>query len=525
MRSMPPSKALAAFASALLLVLPAAAQDPALKFGPADAEHLLNRAGFGGTPEEIAGLVAIGATRAVDQLIDATALGSDSGLPVFLPEDTMVRPDPEQMRQMTDEERKKAAQEMRRRDQAQLFQFRNWWIDRMVNTRAPVEEKMTLFWAGHFTSSQRDVKNSVHMIQQNQMLREQALGNFRLLLHAMARDPAMLEYLDNNRNKKSAPNENFAREVMELFTLGVGNYTEEDIREAARAFTGWSFVGDRFVLNERQHDFGEKKVLGKTGKWDGDEVLDILLEQPAAPKFLASRILGFFVTPNPPEAMVARYAALLRTNDWNLKPVMRALFLDPEFYSEKFEFSRILGPIEFAVSIARKLPCAQKPPSFMIAFACDNLGQSLFAPPNVKGWEGGEAWITTSTLLDRGNLALALVEGLDVEEMRGRFGGGGRMPGFGFMDRAERPRGWHPRLRLADFLRERSASTPQEVVSVMCDHFLSVPVSSEARASLEKFLTDDLAAGETFSTEGILAGRRLIKLVHLILSLPEAQLA
>jgi uncharacterized protein (DUF1800 family) len=524
MRTMPRSKARALPILVLgLAALAVHAPAQAFRFGPAEAEHLLNRAGFGGTPEQIASLVAMGPEKAVDQLLEATALGSDSGLPVFLPEDTKARPDPEVMRAMTDDERKKFQQEMRRKDQAQLFQFRNWWIDRMINTTAPVEEKMTLFWAGHFTSSQRDVKDSAHMIQQNQTLRDQALGNFRLMLHAIARDPAMLEYLSASKNRKNAPNENFAREVMELFTLGLGNYTEEDIREAARAFTGWGYVGDRFVLNDKQHDSGDKTVLGSTGKWDGGDVLDILLAQPAAPRFVASRILGFFVTPHPPEAMVARYAALLRQHEWNVKPVMRALFLDPDFYAPEHMFSRILGPVEYAVSIARKLPCTQKPPAFMIAMACDRLGQSLLAPPNVKGWEGGEAWITTSTLLERGNLAQALVDGLDVDEMRGRFGGE-RLPGFGFMDRAERPRGWHPKLRLAEFLKQRDASGPKDVVVVLCDHFLSVPVSDEARASLEKFLTDDLAAGEKFSFEGMLAERRLEKLVHLILSLPEAQL-
>jgi uncharacterized protein (DUF1800 family) len=222
MRSSIPSKALAGVAW-LILAVPAAAQE--LRFSPADAEHLLNRAGFGGTPEEIARLVALGPEAAVDQLLSSSALGSDSGLPVFLTEETKRRPDPAQARTMSDEERRRMQQEMRRKDQAQLFRFRKWWIDRMIATQAPAEEKMTLFWAGHFTSSQRDVKNSVHMIQQNQTIREHALGSFRLLLHAIARDPAMLEYLDNNRNRKNAPNENFAREVMELLTLGLGNYT------------------------------------------------------------------------------------------------------------------------------------------------------------------------------------------------------------------------------------------------------------------------------------------------------------
>jgi hypothetical protein len=498
------------------------AQSGSGRFGPLEAEHLLNRAGFGGTPAEIARLVSIGQVAAVDELVNDSALGSDSGLPGFVTQ-TYLRRDPERMRSMSEDERREALQEARRNDQAQVLRFRNWWIDRMVRTSAPLEEKMTLFWAGHFTSSQRDVRNSVHMIQQNQMLREHALGSFRLMLHEVARDPAMLEYLDNNRNRKGSPNENFAREVMELFTLGVGNYTEEDIREAARAFTGWTFQGDRFVLNRRQHDFATKTVLGKKGNWNGDEVLDILLEQPAAPKFVAARLLGFFLTPEPSEAMVARYAALLRKNDWNLKPVMRALFLDPQFYSEEYACSRILGPVEFAVSIARKLPGERKPPPFLVALACDQLGQSLLAPPNVKGWEGGEAWITTATLLERGNLALAIVDGLDVESMRGRYAGAGRAAALVAGD--QRFRSWRPKLDLTTFLTERNARTPREVVGVLCDHFLSVPVSDEARQSLERFLTDDLAEGEEFSIEGILAGRRLVKLTHLILSLPEAQLA
>jgi hypothetical protein len=344
-----------------------------------------------------------------------------------------------------------------------------------------------------------------------------------LMLHEIARDPAMLEYLDNNRNRKGAPNENFAREVMELFTLGPGNYTEEDIREAARAFTGWTFQGDRFVLNDRQHDFGDKTVLGRKGKLDGKAVLDILLDQPAAPRFIASRILGFFVTPEPPDTMIARYAALLREHQWHLRPVMRSLFLDPEFYSDRYACSRILGPVEYSVAIARKLPSETKPPAFMIALACDSLGQSLLAPPNVKGWEGGEAWITTSTLLDRGNLALAMVGGLSVDAMRSRFGGRANAA-FAFVDGSARPRGWRPKLRFDDFLRARNAATPRDVVRVLCDHFLSVPVSDEAQASLEKFLSDGLSEGEPFSPEGILAGYRLVKLVHLILSLPEAQL-
>ena len=505
-----------------LLCFPVAvrAQSAERAFGRDEAEHLLNRIGFGGTPEEISAATARGREATVDYLLDR-AVAEAAATPAFPTKD--VRSEARKSvraagRGLDPAERRKLTAEARQKDGEQLLRYRDAWIERMIVAESPVIEKLTLFFAGHFTSSQRDVKNSAQMIAQAETLRRNALGSFRTMLHEVARDPAMLAYLDNDDNKKQAPNENFAREVMELFTLGVGNYTEADVKEAARAFTGWRAEGDRFVLNARQHDFGTKSVLGRTGRFDGDDVLDILLEEEAAPRFLASRILSFFVAPDPPPALVVKYAALLRANDWNLRPVFRALFLDPAFYAEDVMFGRILGPVEFGVAMARKFP-GTKPPGRLVAAAADLLGQSLFAPPNVKGWEGGESWMTTSAMLLRGNLALAMVEGADA--IKGdlfRRPSGDLQGGYG-----REPLTWKPELDLGRLLEAARVETPEQAVDVLCDRFLSAPLSSEARAGLVSYVKASLIDGR-FVVRGPVSERAHRRLVHLILSLPEAQL-
>jgi uncharacterized protein (DUF1800 family) len=505
----------------LCLALAAAvlgAQSAERPFGPEEAEHLLNRAGFGGPPEEIARLVRLGRAAAVDDLI-ATALRVEAARTPFEIRDwrSDVRRDLRAKgKTLNDEQRREATRVARQEDGAQLLAYRERWIASMIDSPSPLFDKLCLFWAGHFTSSQKDVRNSAHMIRQHETVRRNAFGSFRTMLHEVARDPAMLAYLDNDDNKKHAPNENFAREVMELFTLGLGNYTEDDVREAARAFTGWRADDGRFALNARQHDFGNKKVLGRVGRWNGDDVLELLLEHPAAPRFVAGRILGFFVAPDPPAALVDRYARLLRENRWALEPVFRALFNDPEFYSPEFRGNRILGPVEFGAALARKLP-APRPPARLVSYAADSLGQSLFAPPNVKGWEGGEAWITTSAMLVRGNLALAMVEGLDAVRDNGF-----RRPAGDLYGRAE-PVAWKSKLDVGALLEAAGVATPEQAVDALCDRFLSVPVSVEARRTLIDYATAGCSEGN-FVVRGPVANRAHLRLLHLILSLPEAQL-
>ncbi len=493
-------------------------------FDRAMAEHLLNRAGFGCTPAQAEALAKLGREAAVRSLFDGAAAAA---LPAF--ESTiegrwLTR---RELAMLSEEERKARRQELRMNARQEIQAFRGWWVDRLVATPAPIEEKMVLFWHGHFTSSIRDVKDPELMIRQNELFRRHALGSFRSLLHEVARDPAMLLYLDNNRNKKGNPNENFARELMELFTLGVGHDTEADSKEAARAFPGWTLREGEFVFQRRQHDAGTKTILGRSGAFEGDDVLDILLEQETAPRFLASRLVAYFVGTTVPDGLVERVAAALEKHGWELRPALEVLFGDPAFYAPEVVGGRIAGPVELLVGICRRLGDA--PPGITLARAAVSLGQSLLDPPNVKGWEGGDAWITTATFLQRGNIAGYLVEGIDPRRIREDFAGAGGRPadpkaakgalrGMGVQGRGGR---WEPSVRIADIVAAAALPggappTREAVVDRLCDHFLAVPVTDEARESLTAFLGDEDGVEKDEA--------RLKRLVHLILSLPEAQL-
>jgi len=524
--------------TALMLVAGLAPGLRGQEWGFEQARHLLARAGFGGPPEEVERLVELGRRRAVDALLEADGMAVTEACPVFEVE-SLGRPPRRELMGLGEDERRKKVQALRRRDRAQSLRFRNWWIERMINTEAPLTEKMTLFWHGHFTSSMRDVRNSYNMVMQNDLLREHALGNFGKLLHAVSKDPAMLRYLDNNRNRKGKPNENFAREVMELFTLGLGNYTERDIKEAARAFTGWTFRGDEFVFLRRRHDDGVKVILGRKGNFDGDDVLDILLEQEAAYRHIASRLIAWFVGPEAPAGMVDDYAGKLKRSGWEIKPVLRDLFNDPRFYAPEVMGSRILSPVEYLVGICRRL--GTHPPGGFLAAGADMLGQSLLAPPNVKGWEGGEAWITTSTLIARGNLAGYLVEGFDPRRITRDFAGPAVQDEEGrMMDRKARMAGarkalramfrgsgdrkalrWRPDVGIRRLPEVRNVASAVELVDRLCRRLLLVPVTAEARRSLITFIEEESRDGDGFRLP---SEPKLKRLARLILSLPEAQI-
>ena len=501
-------------------------------FDAAAAEHLLNRAGFGAGPEEIAEAVTRGRAATVERLLDVPYGAKDA--PRFerrpIPPRTSRKAVTDTRPSLTKEEADKVVQKSNNDAEAadlkQLHDFRSWWVERMIRSEAPLREKVTLFWAGHFTSSQRDVRNSLHMVMQNEFLRDEALGSFRTLLHGIAKDPAMLRYLDNNRNRKGKPNENFAREVMELFSLGEGNYGENDVKEAARAFTGWNFRDDRFVLDAANHDFGEKTLFGRTGRFGGENVIDLLLEHPASTRFVAGRLLGFFVHHAPPTEMVDRYADLLRKHDWNIAPVLRALFNDPDFYRPEFVGSRILGPIEFGVASARRMPGDRKAPGWLLAFAADGMGQSLLAPPNVRGWEGGDAWMTSSSLLARGNLALAMCDGFDARSAS-TLGLGGSADATNRIVAALRAGGakeWRPEIPVGRWIRDAGLKDPEDVVDALCDRFLGVRVSEASRDTLLAYAFDVLPPDWDAPKMTKDADRRLARLLHLVLSLPEAQL-
>ena len=382
--------------AAIALALPLAAQ---AAMGPDDARHLLNRTGFGAQPREIAEFGALSRTEAVERLLAGMNRSARTPPPEWVREAIVP---PRQLRQASPEERKAVlATEIRRG-----FDLRAWWLEEMLQTRSPLTERMTLFWHNHFVSSQQKVRYTRLMYEQNVLLRTHAGGNFGKLLHAVAKDPAMVIYLDSASNRKGKPNENFAREVMELFTLGEGRYTETDVREAARAFTGWSIDPDSgdFKWRPTLHDEGTKTVLGRTGNFDGDAVLDILLTRPQTAEFLAAKLWREFVSPEPDSAEVRRIAQKFHLSNYEIKAALRELLLSRAFWAPENRGALIKSPVDLVVGTMHALDF-QVGEALPLALVVAQLGQNLFSPPNVKGWPGGEAWINSSTLLARKGFA------------------------------------------------------------------------------------------------------------------------
>jgi uncharacterized protein (DUF1800 family) len=360
-------------------------------------EHLLNRASFGARQEEIDEGVKLGRDALVDQL-----LGVDEVIEPFFVE-RIDWLEPREKKEMAPEDREKIEKELRERDRKQLVDYTAWWYDRMMSGRSPTLERMVLFWHGFFATAIEPGHRSYETLKQNQVMREHALGSYAKLLRAITADPAMLQYLDNQVNRKGNPNENFARELMELFSLGEGNYTEQDVKEAARALTGRQERKGAYFFDKKSHDDTEKTILGQRGKFDGDDLVDILLKQPACARWVSRRIIEHFEGVEPSEQRVERYAALLRKSDYEIRPLLAALFRDPEFYRDEVVGVRVQGPVEYMVGLSHRL--SFRVPPLVMGVSTTLLGQRLFAPPSVKGWEEGEAWITTATLMQRGNLA------------------------------------------------------------------------------------------------------------------------
>ncbi|MDB6023300.1 MAG: hypothetical protein JWQ04_3157 [Pedosphaera sp.] len=387
------------------------------------AAHLLNRAGFGGAPREIEQLSDLGMEHAVARLVDYEKL------PDATPNPDWAKPDPtrvERFRKARDadpEVRRKMIQEEQRTQRQRLVQLKYWWLERMVKGPRPLQEKMTLFWHGHFATSAEKVRDAYLMWRQNDLFRQQATGNWLELLTATAKDPAMLVWLDQAQSRKEHPNENFAREVMELFTLGEGHYTEKDITEAARALTGWTYnrADEEFDERPRIHDDGVKTVLGRTGRLKGDDVLQAIVEQPQAARFITAKIWNYFAGEEPSEQLSTAMADLFRRSGNNFKPLLTAMFQSEEFYADNIIRNQVKSPVQWLVGSVRVLE-RDLPGPFICFGLTKNLGQDLFAPPNVKGWDGGLSWITTNNLLARYNEAAILVQG-DTQMLRATLTG------------------------------------------------------------------------------------------------------
>lgn len=285
------------------------------------------------------------------------------------------------------------------------------WLDKMAEKQGVLREKMTLFWHGHFACQ----SNNVFFIQnQNNTLRKLALGKFGDLLKAISKDPAMLQFLNNKQNKKDSPNENFAREVMELFTLGRGNYTEQDIKNAARAFTGWDFEQNgEFVFRKFKHDFGEKTFFGKTGKFEGEDILDMILENKQTAKFITTKIYKYFVNENVDEQIISSLADKFYQSNYDIGLLMKEIFTADWFYDEKNIGVKIKSPIEYLTMLRRQftMEFSDKEP---LLFLQKVLGQMLFYPPNVAGWKGGRTWIDSTTLVIRTMLPQILYRMVEI---------------------------------------------------------------------------------------------------------------
>jgi uncharacterized protein (DUF1800 family) len=376
---------------------------------PRHARHLLNRAGFGIPETEVERLAAMTPQDAVASLVRYTDTPDTLTEPNFLVTAEDYAAHRAVYKAASEEERRKLNNEMNVRERAAVLRLQAWWFERFCNSPRPLQEKMTLFWHGHFATSAQKVKTSRANYHHNRVLRDHATGNFKALTTAVGQSPAMMRYLDNVQNVKGSPNENWARELMELFTLGVGHYTEQDIKESARAFTGWSTSGDgEFRFQEARHDFGPKTFMGKTGDFDGWDIINIIFEQPAAAEYIVTKLWTHFAYEKPSADIVQPLADVFRRNDYEITPLLEAMFTSKAFFSEMAMGTQIKSPAQFLVQLAHDLALAS-PPYVAMARASAALGQNLFYPPNVAGWDGGRQWINANTLLARYNMSRSIV--------------------------------------------------------------------------------------------------------------------
>ena len=556
------------------------------------AAHLLARAGFGGTPADIARLTAMGPAQAVRSLVhfkpvDAKALPpfDESGI-----HDPGLEPFPESRPAATDLAKKtgealgvmaKPTGNRRlqpvadkffywlRASQLETNRLGYWWANRMLNSPAPLQEKMALFWHGHFANNEDKVRDYRKLLNQLLLYQRMGTGNFRDLTVAVAQDPAMLSFLDAGKNVKGAPNENFAREIMELFTMGVGNYTERDVREGARAFTGWDYVDTKFVVKADQHDAGPKTFLGKTGNFDGVQVIDIIMQQPATARYVGGKIYRFFVRQDLDPALQTRLGDAFRQGHYEIKPLLELVFRSKDFYSPASVSTRIQSPIQLAVSTYKKLGLTAVPgvPDFNNATGV--LGQRLFAPPTVAGWPDGRSWITPGLLLERGNFARDVLFpdinfippdrynfAADIRQVSNKIRDGADIttataqPGDRITAESNRAadrdedfntryasyRGWQlaiqrvkpisrptAQIDLSALVRTEGAHNTSQVVDLFIARFMRVPPGADARARLVAFLTGELGTTDVQAASSYMDDS-LRMLLHLVMSQPEYQL-
>ncbi len=373
--------------SALLISIPLTL--PVRALSQSDTRHLLERTAFGGSPRLQQHLMLSGRHESVRYLLNKQARRSP------LPRFSKYVP----LKNMSGMAKKERRQQLRK--EARELKF--WWLRQMYGSDAPLREVMALFWHNHFTSSLKKVRRPELMARQNDLFYEHGMGNFKTLLYAVAKDPAMLIYLDGRANRKNKPNENFARELLELFTLGEGHYSETDVQAAARAFTGWSTNREgKFIFRRRQHDTGQKTFLGQTGPWKGEDILRILLEQPQTARWITTRLWLHFISPTPEPKQINLWAKDFQTH-WNIQRLLQQMLSSDAFWEPAHRYTLVKSPVELTLNTMhhKGFSKPQKAPWKKIWRWQKNWGQDIFDPPNVKGWPTGLAWLDSQRLSQR----------------------------------------------------------------------------------------------------------------------------
>lgn len=556
------------------------------------ARHLASRAGFGASAEELAALVRLGPKAAVKAFLTSRPPQDlaqfdhsgifDAGLDPF----PASRPATTRLAKQTGSALgitvkpggNRPLQPVvdkffywLRASRLETDRVAYWWANRMLRQSYPLTEKMALFWHGHFAANEDKVRDYRKMLKQLELFQRAGLGSFRELLIGVAQDPAMLVFLDAGVNTKDSPNENFAREVMELFTMGVGNYSETDVREAARAFTGWSVDDLAFFVDPQLHDDASKQFLGSVGAFNGVDIIDLILQQPVASEFIAAKIYRFFVHTELSDAGATQLGQLLRQKNYHIGDFLQVLLLSEEFYRHRG--GRIKGPVELVVSTYKKLGLERIPGVPDFNQATQGIGQRLLHPPTVAGWSHGRSWITPSLLYERGNFVLDVLfpdmnfvppdrfpvytpEVAKVQE-RLRQGmsisaatrptavqqGGVMAQSNALADRDEdfntrigSMRGWQmaiervkpilrapARVRLSDEVLAAGLKTPEEVVAYLHNKYFRVELAPEVLQDLARSLAADLA-GEDIPAARSYLESPLRRLLHKMLSLPDYQL-
>jgi len=375
--------------------------------------HLHRRLGFGARPDELDAAVAAGYDATVERLLDLGAADAADRLapPAFSP--------PLLPSQLPADagERRTVQQQEQRKQRAEGQALGLWWVQRMASSTVPLRERLALFWHDHFATSVQKVREPELMYAQNQVFRTQGAGDFEALTQALARDPAMLIWLDSNQNRRQSPNENFARELFELFTLGIGAYTEADVKDGARAFTGWQFLprqAREFRIVPTLHDNGVKTVLGTTGNLGGEDVVRLATRHPASPAFVAAKLFSRFARPVGVDAPVVRELAAGFARDRDVGRLVRAMVRHPEFTAPASRSGLVKEPVVYVAGALRALDVRADARGLNLMNSLNTLGQVPFNPPNVGGWPQNGYWLTTSFALSRLRFAATVVARADL---------------------------------------------------------------------------------------------------------------